>query len=194
MAAQSICTIPNCSKPVVARGWCDTHYCRWKRTGDPQGSKARELGPARLYLEEIVLPYEGDDCLIWPFGRSVYGYGRIKYLGKDYAVSRLACIEVNGPPPTPKHEAAHNCGNGHLGCVNPKHLRWATREENRADRLIHGTHDLGEQNGASKLKTAEVIKIRALEGVMSQRKIAGMFNISSTTVSRIHHRHLWGWL
>jgi hypothetical protein len=31
----NICSIDNCGKPVRARGWCNTHYWRWHRHGDP---------------------------------------------------------------------------------------------------------------------------------------------------------------
>lgn len=29
------CSIGGCSKPVRSRGWCSTHYSRWKAHGDP---------------------------------------------------------------------------------------------------------------------------------------------------------------
>lgn len=30
-----ICSIPGCTNPVKARGWCCRHYQRWEATGDP---------------------------------------------------------------------------------------------------------------------------------------------------------------
>jgi hypothetical protein len=30
-----ICTIENCSSPILARGWCRKHYLTWRRNGDP---------------------------------------------------------------------------------------------------------------------------------------------------------------
>lgn len=30
-----LCSIEGCGKPVQARGWCNTHYARWRRQGDP---------------------------------------------------------------------------------------------------------------------------------------------------------------
>jgi hypothetical protein len=30
-----ICSIPDCNKPVLARGWCSRHYRNWHRTGEP---------------------------------------------------------------------------------------------------------------------------------------------------------------
>lgn len=36
--AQGTCTIPGCPNPLRARGWCATHWARWRRHGDPLGS------------------------------------------------------------------------------------------------------------------------------------------------------------
>lgn len=30
-----VCTVPGCDLPCNARGWCSTHYHRWRRHGDP---------------------------------------------------------------------------------------------------------------------------------------------------------------
>jgi hypothetical protein len=35
MAEGSICSIAGCGKRVMGRGWCATHYQRWKFHGDP---------------------------------------------------------------------------------------------------------------------------------------------------------------
>lgn len=29
------CSVATCNRPTVARGWCDMHYRRWRRDGDP---------------------------------------------------------------------------------------------------------------------------------------------------------------
>lgn len=36
------CTVDDCPKPTLARGWCNAHYKRWQKTGDPLGSVARK--------------------------------------------------------------------------------------------------------------------------------------------------------
>ena len=30
----AICTVESCERPVRARGWCNTHYQRWRKAGD----------------------------------------------------------------------------------------------------------------------------------------------------------------
>lgn len=68
------------------------------------------------------------------------GYGLIRIDGVMCRVHRLVCIRRHGPPPTDDLEAAHSCGNA--GCVNPRHIRWATRFENAADKKLHGTDSM----------------------------------------------------
>jgi len=35
--ADSVCSIDGCNRSVQARGWCQEHYQRWRRAGDPLG-------------------------------------------------------------------------------------------------------------------------------------------------------------
>jgi len=54
--AEAICSIPDCGRPVFGRGWCNSHYKRWYRYGDPlQG------GPPRTQLAVGAL-CEVPDC------------------------------------------------------------------------------------------------------------------------------------
>lgn len=128
--------------------------------------------------------YDGDDCLIWPFGKT-NGYG---VLGAGYA-HRIMCALVNGPAPSPNHEAAHSCGRGHEACVHPKHVRWKTKSENQLDRTAHGTRNTWAARG--KLTPEEAEQIRLLKGVKPQREIAAMFNTSRSNVSFIHCGKAW---
>lgn len=135
---QPPCSVPECGRTSKARGLCSRHYHRWERHGDPLAGGTTRGEPAR-YLAQVVLPYAGDECLTWPYSRMKNGYANHTHEGRTVVLSRLVCNLVYGAPPTPRHEAAHSCGNGHLGCVNPRHLCWKTHTENEADKLIHGT-------------------------------------------------------
>lgn len=195
MAVSPICSIPECGKPSRRRGWCQAHHSRWRRNGDPLGGgRSLPRGEPMKFYQEVVLKYEGDDCLVWPFWRDENGRGKLHYNGWDQIVSRVACEEVHGSPPTPEHQAAHSCGKGHLGCCTKGHLSWKTPAENSADKLIHGTHTRGESHPVSKLTEQQVIAIRAMAGKMSQRLIGEQFGISPPQVSNIQRGKSWGWL
>lgn len=111
--------------------------------------------------------------------------------GGSQLVHRVICERTYGPPPSDKHEAAHLCGNGHLGCVNPRHLAWKTSKENKADQLIHGTRMLGVKHHNSKLTNDDVRKIISLRDVMFQREIGEMFGINQQAVSLIQNGKRW---
>jgi hypothetical protein len=81
----------------------------------------------------------------------------------------------------------HSCGNGHLGCINPHHLRWGSHPENMSDKTIHGT-------APRKLTESEVRSIRALRGKMPQHQIGALFGVSKGTVWKIQLRKKWAWL
>lgn len=196
MADPHLCSIPNCGKPVFRRNWCNAHYQRWRRHGEPLGGgrpRGDNLGSPFLYYRVVVLTYVGDECLIWPFSRS-RGYGTIRHDGCDRYVHRLVCEEENGPPPSADSDAAHSCGRGKQGCVTKGHMSWKTRKGNEADKLSHGTIARGERNGHAKLTEAEVLEIRRLKGGMPQCRIAERFSVSEATISEIMNGKKWRWL
>lgn len=44
--ADHTCTIPDCEKPLLARGWCSAHWTRWQRHGHPlAGGTPRKPAP-----------------------------------------------------------------------------------------------------------------------------------------------------
>lgn len=144
-------------------------------------------GEAYLWLCAHV-NWGGEECLIWPFSCS-HSRPRLGYLGKHYSASRMMCEFVNGAPPSPEHEAAHTCGNGHLACVHPQHLVWKTKSENQLDRAAHGTKNTWGCLG--KLNQRKADEIRALRGKIPQSKIAVMYGITPANVSLIHCNKAW---
>ena len=137
---------------------------------------------------------DADECIAWPYTRDRNGRGQIWNGHKVVPACRVVCELRHGPAPSVAHEAAHNCGNGHLGCITPLHLRWATHAENMADQFTHGTIAFGENNGAARLTAADVLNIRSLFGQLSQRKIAARFNVSPETIAKIRRGETWAWL
>lgn len=151
-------------------------------------------GEPLAFLNDVVLPYASNECLFWPYAISSNGYGNVTYQGVKHSTSRLVCELVNGPAPTPLHQAAHSCGKGHLGCVNPKHLRWATSKENINDRRVHGTAPVGDRNGASKLTNSQARYALAMRGKVPGVKLAKAFGVSPAAIYLLHSGKNWSFL
>lgn len=138
-------------------------------------------GAPRAFIERL-LAEQHTECVIWPFATRS-DYDCVWWDGKLVTVSRLLCRLVHGDPPDNDMEAAHKCGNGARGCVNPKCLYWATHVENSADRILHGTLPRGEKHWSSRLTDSQADDIRL--DARNQKAIAADYGISQSHVSRI---------
>lgn len=132
----------------------------------------------RTFEETVVVPMNRNYCVSesGKVGR-IGSYGHLSpcrlkrggYLGvnlwsnnrgRTTPVHQIVCTAFHGPKPSAAHEVAHNDGdrmNNHW-----QNLRWATRAENEADKVRHGTSNRGERNGQAKIPDVEVPKVRAL--------------------------------
>ncbi|TGV15847.1 hypothetical protein EN816_00930 [Mesorhizobium sp. M8A.F.Ca.ET.173.01.1.1] len=143
------------------------------------------------YVKDVVLGFASDECLEWPYTRTNAGYGQISIKGRRHNVSRYVCALVHGEPPERRFQAAHLCGNGHLGCVNPNHLVWKTPSANQLDRNVHGTDIRGEQHAMAKLTEQEVREMRRLSESHTATEIAKMFSISLAHTCKIIKNKSW---
>lgn len=186
------CDVDGCDRPVKQNRLCTKHYMRLRQNGHPLAGATDKGALLKFLLEHVG--YEGDDCVLWPYARDENGYGKLWYKGKNVKASRAMCLEAHGEPPTPEHEAAHSCGKGHLGCINPNHIRWATMLENEHDKLLHGTVARGERNGHARLTEEDVREIRRLEGKVSRSELAARFRVSRGHIGDLQRRTRWAWL
>jgi hypothetical protein len=193
MAKRPICSIADCGKPHKGHGFCSAHYGRFKRYGDPFGGRTSP-GTLITHAKKIASDLSRKECISWPYALGCNGYGILTINRRKIPAHRFICELAHGAPPTLKHEAAHTCGKGHEACINPSHLRWATKLENQADRKIHGTDPRGERHPSVKLNESQVREIRALKGKMSGPQIANIYGITHGNVWAIHTRKSWGWL
>jgi hypothetical protein len=133
------CSVNNCERAAITRGWCDKHYRRWKTTGSPEDTLPKGPAPQPAIDRLLAKVIESDDgCWIYTGNLQRNGYASI-YL----------------PTPIDGHVRAHrfsyeffidNIPNeleiDHLcnrrACVNPWHMEPVTHAENMrrgSDRL-----------------------------------------------------------
>ena len=128
--------------------------------------------------------HAGDGCLIWPLGCDQEGRGQVCVgNGKVRKAHRVMCEMVNGPCP-PGHQAAHECGNGHLGCVHPKHLKWKTQSANTLDRVRHGRHTGNPCGNRTAFSPKEIESLRAdiLAGEMTVIGMSRKYNVARSVI------------
>lgn len=132
-----ICKIVDCNIKVVAWGWCNKHYRRWKNHGDPLGGYDRYATPEEAFAARTE--WQGE-CLIWTGSKDKKGYGQLRIQDKSIQAHRFAWELVYGPISGGTHIDHKECYNP--TCVNVRHLREATREENLANRSGATTRSL----------------------------------------------------
>lgn len=163
------------------------HYTRFKRHGDPQRTLTAPEGAGLDFLFASLIP-DGRECIEWPYSRDKDGYGQTYYNSRVTQTHRLVCLLAHGEPPTPKHQAAHSCGNS--SCINKGHLRWRTAGENIAEKEAHGTKLVGAAIPSSKLDDQKVAQILSLKGEKTGR-IAGQFGVTASTIRNILSGKTW---
>lgn len=129
--------------------------------------------------------YTGDGCLTWPFGRNEKGYGQVLYDGRIQKAHRVMCILAKGEPPEPRYNAAHSCHNGHLGCVNPRHLDWKTPSQNTLESAVL-------RRGVRlprRLTIEQVEAIRASD--KKHAELAAEYGMATNTIGKIIRREIW---
>ena len=188
-----ICEIEGCERRARRRRLrcpaCDHAIARY---GDPFVRGSRQSKAQRALPDLLVI--ETDDCVLWPFRVNTDGYGYVTWDGRYQGVHVVACAHHYGPKPTAGHEVAHSCARTRA-CMNYRHLRWATRSENIADRVAHDTHNRGERQPQHKLTTDDVRRARRLvvEG-SSYAAVARLLSVHDVTIHDCVNRRTWAWL
>ncbi len=186
-----ICTINGCERPLHARGLCHAHYWKLSIYGSPDSGKNYRPAGERLAFIDLAIKSDQQECILWPFSHNGNGYPSFSQGKKKRYAHRVVCEAANGPHPKARRFVAHSCGNGGKGCINPKHVRWATAAENAADKVLHGTQLSGESMPSAKLTEAEAIAISQLRGVGSCRVVGLQFGVKAQTIHDIWSGATW---
>jgi HNH endonuclease len=162
------------------------HYKRWWRNGDP----VRTLNDQAI--QHLLRTYQDPDAHEgWPFARSVDGYSRVHYEGRDTYGHEVSCSLTHGPRPFGL-VVRHSCLNRH--CYWADHLSWGTQSQNsKEDRRRDGTDNRGEQHPLHKVSWEEAREIRRIYslGGTTQRELGVLYKISRENVGYIVRNRTW---
>ena len=155
-------------------------------------SKIRQ-NPKENFVKKIKIVID-DGCWIWT-GGTTKGYGRfgIRGIGSFPAHRFSYEMFIASVPSVPANlQVLHACDNPL--CVRPSHLFLGTQADNVHDCIKKGRdkHVVGEDHPNARLKSHEVVKIRALYASGSSYKaIAAIYKVSSSSIYNIVHRLQW---
>jgi hypothetical protein len=138
MTKSTRCSVPECGRPVTARGWCNKHWKRWRRSGDPLGVRPPHVEFDSF--EECWAHYvrQTEHGLVWggPMGGRGNRYGRMYSHGRRLYAHRYAWersgrlipegMELDHPPSCPKD------------CVTVAHLTLLTKSEHSRLGFVRG--------------------------------------------------------
>ncbi len=122
--------------------------------------RPRGLTPQQV-LEHFSAPGPTpDDCWTWSgpvnrYARTVYGVVTIDHV--PWNAHRLAWVLAHGEPP-PGVEVMHECDNG--TCINLRHLRLGSHQQNMQDAVDRDRIAYGERQGAAVLDDGLVLQMR----------------------------------
>lgn len=149
---------------------------------------SRGKGKGAAFLREHI-NYQSCRCLIWPYFRKPDGYGIFGLNGEIFRAHRWMCEAAHGAPPTPRHEAAHSCGNH--SCVNPQHLSWKTSAENKQDLLRHGRERRETGKPRRKITQAQARAIITAKGKRSASDLAIAYGLTERYIRQVWQGVHW---
>lgn len=134
---KATCSIDGCDRPAQARGWCGTHYMRWRRHGDPHnGGPVKEFyltvedrfwshvdkhGPLPTWA-----PFLGP-CWLWTASLKT-GYGQFAINRSQNVGAHVYSYELTHGAISLDLVLDHLCRV--RACCNPAHLEAVTHREN----------------------------------------------------------------
>lgn len=134
--ADRTCSIEGCERRYYAHGWCQAHYNRSRKHGDPSAgvpiigysrtanfwAKVDKHGPVPAHRPDL------GPCWVWTAARHGKGYGMFSVDRKRKVRAHRFAYEMMVGPIPEGLDLDHLCRN--RACVNPEHLEPVTRSVN----------------------------------------------------------------
>lgn len=188
------CSGPNCSRPVAARGLCDSHYRQAKAdkplTPIVLSTRAKSASLEVIghvlwaQLEERPGPL-ASPCWEYTGRRDPHGYGRLRFRNKTRA--HQIALMVAGVSLGDGASALHHCDNP--PCCNPEHLYAGSMADNVRDMFLRGRAVVGEASFWAHYSDSTIEAIRWCRDMGKSLKFCvQLFGVSQSQASRIGRR------
>ncbi len=172
-----ICKIKGCGKKYRALDYCNKHYKRWKKYGDPNYTQI-EMHGLHKTSEYSTWANMKDRCLNpRQKGYQSYGGRGITVCGR-WQDSFVAFYEDMGAKPFKKAQIdrINNDGN-----YEPSNCRWISCVKNSRNR----------RNNNLTLAKARDIRKRYAKGSISQKLLAKLYKVNNKSIWRVLHNRTW---
>lgn len=191
------CSVGDCDRKTVARGWCTKHYKRWKSTGDPDGLRSTAVvcapgcGCGRHKKAAVVVRITKGGYIELS---GQYGHPLAAKNGQLLEHRKVLYAKIG-----PGLHQCHWCGTDVIwggrgtSSIHVDHID-TNRLNNDPDNLVPSCYRCNMNRHRDNL--LDVKDIRAIRelykaGKLTQKAIGEVFGVSDPTVSRIINHKLW---
>jgi hypothetical protein len=153
------------------------------------------------FWAKVIIPENPDDCYLWTAYKNKDGYGCISTGIKRGATDlshRISWLLEHGTLPKKESglEICHSCGN--RSCVNPRHLRLGTHQDNMDDLFVRSdrgilTRKRGSSHGRAKFTEDQIRLVRRQfdAGSKTVTQLAREYSVNYKTMNDIVLRNHW---
>lgn len=186
MAKKRICSVDGCTAVHYGLGFCNIHYQRYRRLGDPLAAKSRgyQTRWVQTRVAELLVD-PSPECVLVPWELKNGSYGKITVNGTKMRLNHAVLVLSGRPRPLSNEVTRHLCGN--VPCINPGHIKVGTHLENSADCERHGRIAYGNKMPQTRITDDQVREIRA--STEPPTVIGRRLGVHPSTVSNIRNGH-----
>lgn len=164
------CSIENCGLAHQAKGFCDKHYRRFKKTGDPMSARKLASSTEEAFTIRSIQTETG--CYRWDGAVDTTGYAVMADAGRKMGAHRYAWERANGPIPDGM-VIDHTCGT--RSCTKVQHLRLATNKQNGEHKTVLASNNTSGYRGVYRVKRSGNWKA----SVIHNRKVYSLFGFAT---------------
>ncbi len=127
---------------------------------------------------EKIVPEPNSGCWLWTGRTAHFGYGQVRWDGRNMAASRAMYIAIHGPLGS-RDFVLHKCDNP--PCCNPEHLELGDHRLNMKQMRERG-RAVGMFRALDPALRDEIKELRS--GGLTHREIAAVCNVSAMTAHK----------